>query len=270
MRSFTTLIIGMILTVVAQAQLVSPDVTAKKLAEATPPAFADAESTGSSDAAIDRVKGEVKSILLEIEETDATGVTKRRRSSETFFNRRGDKTKQIYYNYFGDPQTVTIYGYIDGDRVSKTGVINYENYPHSQPNIPRADPLQDPRYDGRWARTFDSNGKITKIEQIYAGKKTTNHATYTYTPNGFEELWFVKRGELWRKKVVVLDLFGGETSESIYSNAPRPGSDVFHFYTYNSFDSIRNWTKRLVTTKSNPSPDSPGTKYTQHRTITYW
>jgi hypothetical protein len=104
----------------------------KRVEEATPEQLPqDPVATKErSDADDEGLRGAVKTLTEEQEDLSGTWqVQGRHFSSITDFNERGNRTKQIFYDSKAKPYEVRAYGYIDGARVFKSGMIDYESDP---------------------------------------------------------------------------------------------------------------------------------------------
>lgn len=110
----------------------SKAIFAKKIEEATPaslPQFPAAKRL-KSDIENERLKGKVKSVTETEEDFSGTWYSSGvKMSSEEFYNEDGNQIKSISYDYKGNPSDITVFGYINGMRVLKSGSIDYEYNP---------------------------------------------------------------------------------------------------------------------------------------------
>lgn len=95
----------------------------KKITDATPPPLAQspAEKRAGTDVRDEGLKGKVKRV---IEHTQDAGSRKRIIDEENFYDETGNLTKTVHYDE-GYPQFVTVWGYVDGMRVNRSGDIAY-------------------------------------------------------------------------------------------------------------------------------------------------
>lgn len=249
-------------------------IIAKKIDEATPKPLPQSPIVKklSSDAQDDELKGKVKSVS-ETEE-DLTGtwsVSGIKMSSEDFYDENGNKIKRILYDYKGNPMDITIYGYIDGMRVSNYGSVNYEYNPpimaisstNTKPN-----PVQKPsdtRYNTKYEYKYDDKGRLQETVRYRNNGEITGKIVYSYNGNKIEESSFDNDGKLTFKTVKVFDN-KSNLIEKTYSR-PNNSSDSNYTYKYESFDEKGNWTKRVVS-----GIESNGKKqnYIEYRAITYY
>lgn len=247
----------------------------KKIAEATPGPLPQEPivKRPKSDAQDDGLKGRVK--IVATEQTDLLGtwvVDKRKPSSTYYYNERGNLTKKEVYDYRGNPMDITVYGFLDGDRVSSTKSIRYEYDPPpgmAPPSQVGPVPKRDPRYSGKFKYKYDDTGNLREKEMYGNDGKLWLRYVYTLREKQREELAYSSDGSLNQKQVSALDE-KGNVIEEVYFNA-KDGS-VRNRYSYQyQFDSKGNWTKRTtakLVTKDGKSAFEPA--WVTYRTITYY
>jgi hypothetical protein len=222
----------------------------KKVAAATPMSLPQGPIKQlKSDAEREHIKGKVKSIIEEVQEISVDGITKARKlSNEMYFNKNGNLVKSILYNSNGLPTDVTVYGYIDGNRVSRSRDISYET------DLPAAMVMSsgettklnkpDPRYDVRYVYKYDKLGFLTDRFSYSNDGKLLTHRAYKRKGNKVEELMRSRNGALELIALITVDAEGNEIEE-IHYNAPLEGWNTIYNRRY-EFDDKGNWIKRTT------------------------
>jgi hypothetical protein len=112
----------------------------KQIADATPDPLPQEPPTAKpkSDAEDQELKGKVKSVVMEDEDKSGIWEVQGRKRSHLYeFNSAGNLTRDLMYDYKGNPADVTVYGYIDGARVSNSKFIQHEYNPPPPMMLPR-------------------------------------------------------------------------------------------------------------------------------------
>ncbi|HEV7859850.1 MAG TPA: hypothetical protein VGO91_14635, partial [Pyrinomonadaceae bacterium] len=220
----------------------------RKIAEATPgplPQEPVAQKL-KSDAEDDGLKGKVKTIFSD--EEDLTGtwtVIGRKPHARAYYNERGNLTKEEAFDYRGNVSNITVYGYIDGERASKYGYIQYEYDPPpmmmpAAPGQPK--PIHDKRYTNKYRYKYDDKGKL--IERLNYGNDGKLRSRYVYLYNGNQkEGQYYSDDELYRKELMTLDAQGNEIERT--SIEQKPNMTTKYSYTY-EFDAKGNWIKKTT------------------------
>lgn len=79
-----------------------------------------------SDAKEENLNGKVSKIIEESENITNDVAKKNRKISQTReYNKEGNLTKVVRIDYRGNPDSIEVYGFIDGKRVSRTGYVKY-------------------------------------------------------------------------------------------------------------------------------------------------
>jgi YD repeat-containing protein len=250
--------------------------TERRIAEATPSPLPQEPAARKlkSDAEDEGLKGRVKTVFTE--EQDLSGkwtVQKRKPSSTDYYNEQGSLTKNESYDYMGNLFEITVYGYIDGERVSNYKDIEHEYNPPpiavaSAPGS-KAESKFDPRYATKYGYKYDDAGRLVE-EMLYGsnGKLWTKYV-YNYKGNQKETLAYDEEGtinpkhSLNQKHVATLDARGNEVEESYY-DVSKNTVDEKYSYTY-EFDARGNWIKR--TTSKWVKKD--GKEYFEPYSVTY-
>lgn len=204
-----------------------------------------------SDAEDEEIKGNVMSVTGETQDISGTGSGNDKHLSYIeSFNEKGNFLKRLTFDYMNNPSDVTVYGYLNGARVSKTNSINYEYNP--PPAMAPSGPVK-PAPNARDVRISDSytykyvEGKLSEMQMYYNTGKPGMRYTYTRTGNTLEKLAFDDKGELNQKYVYRLDKAGNEVEDLRIDLTPqRYYGDEKFIFKYDSFDHKGNWTKRTA------------------------
>lgn len=203
-------------------------------------------STLKSDVVNENLKSKVKKIVEEIESVSETGQSEKRRIfSVIFYDEKGNRTRSEGYGDSKFPTEVTVYGFIDGERVSKTGAIKFEFAPPppaSSTNNPKTPP--DLRYDTKYTYKYE-NGKLIEQEFFTNTNQAGSHVYYSYKKDYLEESIYANN-KINRKYVSKLDENGNEVEEIGFDvSKGTPYSDRTYRYIY-KYDSIGNWIERTT------------------------
>jgi hypothetical protein len=244
-----------------------------KIAEAEPDPLPQepVAARAGSDAGDDHLRGDVKTVFQESEDLSGSWtVSGRKPSSMWYYNKGGNLTKQESYDYKGNLFQITVYGYIDGARVSKFKTIqrNYNPPPMMAP--PGAAPSKfDSRYSNKYTFRYDDQKRLIEKTWFLSNGETTTRYAYKYSGNQLETLAYSRDGSLNRRVVATVDDKGNETEETEFEKLDGPSKDKYS-YTY-EFDAKGNWTKRVTlkwVTKDGKASSVP--EYVSYRTITYY
>ncbi|MEK6283867.1 MAG: hypothetical protein AABN95_26235 [Acidobacteriota bacterium] len=226
-----------------------------------------------SDAQDEGLRGRVKTVFTESQDlSGAWTVQTRKPNSMAYYNERGNLTKKESYDYQGNLSDITVYGYLDGARVSDWESIRQEYNP--PPMMIRSPAVEAaPKYDSRYSHkfTFKSDDKKRLTEKTSLGNdgKLWLRYVYNYSGNQREELVYSANGSLNQRYLSLLDDQGNEVEETIFET--RDGSiRSKQQYAY-VFDSHGNWTKRTTSkwvTKDGRSSHEP--QHVYYRTIIYY
>jgi hypothetical protein len=251
-------------------------IVAKRVAEATPQALPQAPifKKLKSDVEDDGMKGKVKSVSLSKEDLTGTwSVSGIKMSIEDFYDEKGNKIKQIFYDYKGNPNEITVYGFIDGMRVSNSGTVNYEDNPTitvpfaigAKPNSV-AKPA-DTRYKTKYEYKYDENKRLKEIIRYRNNGEILRRTVFSYNGNKLEEVWLDgEEGKSTFKSIETYDNKSNLIEQIfIYPNSSSLGSK--YAYTYESFDEIGNWTKRIVKGLEGGKKEQ---HYIEYRAIIYY
>lgn len=229
----------------------------------------------TSDAQDEGLKGNVWKIVEESENKGSnSSVLGRKMSSIEYYDKGGALTQRDSYDYRGNPFEITIYGYIDGKRVSKSKMTSYEYDPPPMmvPAKPssKPEPKRDPRYDYSFDFKYE-NGKIVERQMIFSNGKKGMRYVYKHSPNQFERLVYTEEGTLNQRYVSILDANGNEIEKTNFGLANfHIYGDRKYKYAY-EFDSKGNWIKKVTSTEVKENGVTRWEpSYITYRTITYY
>jgi hypothetical protein len=254
----------------ADAQTKEAQETAK--AEPSPlpqPPVAQRPGTDASD---EGLSGNIRAVLTESEDLSGRwSVLGRKRNSFDTFDEQGNKLKSDFYDYQGNLFQVTVYGFIDGSRVSTFRTIAREYNP---PPLVIASPpggaakKSDPRYGYRFEFKYDDKKRLTEKTWFHSDGAVWLRYVYKYNGSQKAELVYREDGSVSQRYLSTLDDKGNEVEKTFFE--PDGSIRTKESYKY-EFDSKGNWTKRTtskVVTKAGRQQLEP---YSVHyRTITYY
>lgn len=227
-----------------------------------------------SDAADEGLHGRVKSVLTESQELSGTwSMQGRKRDSLDTYNEQGNKIRTESYDHKGNLSDITVYGYIDGHRVSAFNTIEREYNPPPitvtvGPASGATAKKSDNRYQYRFAFKYDDKKRLTAKTWFHSGGDVWLRYVYKYTGNRKEELVYSADGSLNQRYLYTLDEKGNEVEETIFET---DGSiRMKETYTY-EFDAKGNWTKRTTSARVMKEGRERSVPLAVHfRTITYY
>ncbi|HEY5443700.1 MAG TPA: hypothetical protein VIJ87_04365 [Pyrinomonadaceae bacterium] len=246
------------------------DVSAKlaeeaKKAEPTPLPQQPVAQRSGTDATDDGMHGQVKTVLEESQDLSGTwSVQTKKRDSFVQYNEQGNRVRQESYDYKGNLDEITVYGYIDRSRVSDFKMIDKEYNP--PPGVIVAPPgavvkKSDPRYQTKFEFKYDEQKRLIEHRWFHSNGELFLRYVYKYNGAQLEELVYSKDGSLNQRYVSKLDGKGNEIERiSFDTRDNKPGAAYSFVY---EFDAHGNWTKRTASKEGRP-------QYVDFRTITYW
>jgi hypothetical protein len=199
-------------------------------------------------------------------------VQTKKRNSLVQYNDKGNRTRSESYDYKGNLSEITVYGYIDGNRVSHFKSIEHEYNP--PPMVISESPgtvskKWDSRYQYKFAFKYDDKKRLTEKTWFHSNGDLWLRYVYKYTGNQREELVYSADGSLNQHYVSTLDDKGNELEETSFET--RDGSiRSKQSYVYD-FDAKGNWRKRTTSkmvSKDGQAQLEPQSVY--YRTITYY
>ena len=226
-----------------------------------------------TDAGDEGLHGKVKTVFSESQDLSGTwSVQSRKPTGMEYYNEQGNLTKRESYDWKGNLFDITVYGYLDGARVShwKTIPHEYNPPPMMMATVPGA---AKPKYDPRYAYKFDFkyDDKKRLIEKTWIGNdgKLWMRYVYKYSGNQIEEFVYSADGSLNQHYLSVLDEQRNEIEKTIFEVSDGKIRSK-NSYAY-EFDAKGNWTKQTSSkwvTKDGRSFYEPASVY--YRTITYY
>ncbi|MBA2737460.1 MAG: hypothetical protein H0U50_11820 [Pyrinomonadaceae bacterium] len=227
----------------------------------------DAEDAG--------LKGKVKKIVSESEDLSGTWAKQgRKMSSIEYYNEQYNLTRHESFDYKGNPFQISVWGYIDGARVSNSVMIRYEYDPPPMAIPVSPDRTEKPKSDNRYEYKHEykyENEKLVEKRLYYNNGKSGNRAVYNFKGNQIEELIYTGDGELNQKYIVTLDEKGNEIEQINFDISKQQFyGDRKYSYTY-EFDAKGNWIRRTTlkwTAENGKSLYKPSSA--SYRTITYF
>lgn len=198
-----------------------------------------------SDAEDDNLKGKVKTVVEEDHDLSGTWQSQvRHRSSMEIFNELGDLVERISFDSTGHPFEVTVYGYIDGARVSKSKTLKGGTGFTITAAGPRDAKPRDPRYGYKRLYKY-SAGRLSEMKLIMNDGDLWMTYAYEYQGDVKTQLVYSQNGKLNQKYGYKLDSKGNPIEYFRYDAFKDPEKiDRSYRYRYDSFDSQGNWTKR--------------------------
>lgn len=225
-----------------------------------------------TDASDEGLRGPVKTVLTESDDLSGTwSVQGRKKNSFDTYNEQGNKLRTELYDYKGNLDRITVYGFIDGHRVSVSKTIERDYNPPPVAMAPApgaAIKKSDPRFDNRYEFKYDEKKRLTEKTWLQSNGDVWLRYVYKYTGNQKEELVYSENGSLNQRYLYTLDDKGNKIEQTFFG---RDGSvEEKQAYTY-EFDAKGNWIKRTTSrmlTKNGTAQLQPYSVY--FRTITYY
>ena len=229
-----------------------------------------------TDAQDENLNGKVKTVTKEDQDLSGTWTSQVRHfSSIEDYNEKGNLIKQISFDSSGNPFEITVYGYLNGARVSKYNSIRYEYDPppmmlSTGPSKPDTKP-RETRISYSYGYKY-KDGKLVEMQMFHNDGVPGMRYTYTLKGNILENLVYDEKGKLNQKYVSKLDERGNEIEETNVDVFPsQTYGDRKYVTKYDSFDENGNWTKK---TKSKYVMENGKEVlkpwYVSFRTITYF
>lgn len=249
----------------------------KKFEAMKPPALPQEPISAreTTDAQDENLKGKVKKIVGESEDLSGTwSVQGRKPSSVTYFNEKGNYIERDSYDSQGNPFQITMYGYIDGKRVSNSKTTSYEYDPPqmAMPKSKTEKPIKkaDPNYEYSFEHKY-KDGKLIERQMVFNNGKKGLRYVSNYNGDQVEKLVYTEKDELNQKYLYTFDKNGNEIEQINYglSNYKFYGDRKYR-YEY-EFDEKGNWIKRITSTETTENGlTSFKPSSVSYRTITYF
>ena len=160
--------------------------------------------------------------------------------------REGNKVRTESYDLKNNLSLITVYGYLDGARVSAINLIPREYGPRigSGGGGVRSNKPMDPRYNRRFEYKYDEKNRLTErtefsVTVIFRG------VTCTSTKGTKRGAALHENGSLNSRRVEVLDDKGNPIEATVFDPDGSVVAKTSHSY---EFDSHGSWIKRTSTT----------------------
>lgn len=248
---------------------------AKRLEEGEPAALPQTPVAAKqkSDAEDRNLKGKVKSVVEDNQPVN----DKRRRYSEDHYNDKGNLVREISYT-MGYPDTIIVWGYIDGNRVNNSGYIEYDDdeRPEMKDKIMTINEsvldlnqnARDERYDTKFTYKYNDDGRLIEESRFENNGKLFRRRVNNYKGNQRDDIFYGADGSQWSKKTETLDKNGNVIEEISYDDAGKIDSKYIFKY---EFDAQGNWIiQRAFEAKKVKGKIVSQPMWVSHRTITYY
>jgi hypothetical protein len=216
-----------------------------KLAEPKPLPQSPVSDKPFSDAHDNNLKGKVKSIIEEYQEAPNK---KREKWSEEYYNEQGNLTRQVGYG-FGYPNYITVWGYIDGNRVDDENQTNigFDDDPKQGMSIIQDATAEykalpkDARYGTKYTYKYNSDGQLAEKTTYFNSGVKSLIETFIYTGNRRETTErheYPENHKYSAKSIQIYDKNGDLIEETQYDYEGKFMSKTS--YTY-ELDTKGNW-----------------------------
>ncbi len=250
---------------------------AKRIEDATPRSLPQLPRAPKlrTDAEDERLKGKIRTVVKESEDLSGTWSQQGRHyNSITDFDEGGDYVKAIYFSSNGNPYEVTVYGYLDGSRVSLSQAIYQDSGIISSASPADRAIMVRPASDSRYSRKYEykyADGKLSEMQMIQNNGEKGMRYVYNYMQTRMEKLAYGYDGKLNQKYITVFDTRGNEIEwhNIAVINLPRP--ERKYLIRTDTTDQHGNWTKRTflkLVTDSGKIKQEPA--WTEYRALTYY
>jgi len=230
----------------------------------------------TSDAQDDGLKGKVKKVVEESEDRSGTwGVQGRKISSIDYYDQNGSLTQRDSYDSQGNPFQITVYGYINGKRVSNSKTARYEYDPPPAAAPPRSATVDaKAKNDSRYVYSFEykyESGKLVEHQLVYNNGRKGMRYVYKHSQNQVEELVYTDEGKLNQRYVSILDANGHEIEKTHFGLV---NFDIYGDQRYKNtyeLDSAGNWIKKITEKEVKENGvTSWQPAHVSYRTVTYY
>ena len=162
----------------------------------------------------------------------------------TTYNEEGNKVRTESYDFKNNLEQITVYGYLDGNRVSASKFIPREYGPRIGTMGTRSllsNKKMDPRYNQRYEFKYDEKKRLIEQTDFLSNGEISWRRVIKYEGNQKEELFYPDNGSLTQRTVYTFDDKGNVIERTVLTPEGTVRSKVS--YTY-EFDSNGNWTKQ--------------------------
>jgi hypothetical protein len=254
---------------------------AKKIANATPAALPQSPGDGRprTDAQDAGLKGRVQTVIDRQTDTSEPDYPAKTFTREEFYGGDGNRLRVIDWEGVR-PTSVTVFGYLDGMRVSRRGDIDNSECktPSGQPCVVMVQTVpglkdkqvdkRDERYDIRWDYKYDAQGRLAEERHFDNAGELLIRTVYKYeTAKKRTILHYAGGIEPLARTVEMLDNSGNVIEEWLHDEDDK--ISAIRHYSY-KFDRQGNWTLQTVTEKDHGSKSKPKQVSNTRRTISYF
>jgi hypothetical protein len=196
-----------------------------------------------TDAQDENLTGKVKSVIEEFQESVKS---KRMRESEKYFNESGNLIKEVNY-LEGYPESVMVWGYIDGNRVFKSNDIQYAKgerpafrgiMAKAEDNAKDPNAPKDRRYSMSYKYQYNEKGQLTEKRMYQNNGELWSRNVYQFNGNQRINIDYGNDNSEWSRTVEVLDKNGDVIETYQLDENGKPDSQISYTYKY---DSNENW-----------------------------
>jgi YD repeat-containing protein len=251
----------------------------KKIADATPAALPQSPSDGrtSNDLQTENLRGRVKSVSYSYADSGSRDFPKARLMHEDFYDEAGNRVRGVDWDGAW-PTNVTVFGYIDGMRVSRARTVEYAaaERPPSEGCVPlvhtiaeAAPPAADERYGIRWLYKYDDRGRLIEETHFNNRGDILTRTAYNYeTDSRRVMLHYASGPEPLAKIVEIIDPRHGHVVEE-HLHDEDGQVNLIRYFSY-KFDKYGNWTEQRTTERSPSDTGRAKHSATAYRKITYF
>lgn len=162
-----------------------------------------------SDASDEGLRGPVKSVRTEHQHSPETRLAQMGwRYWLTTYNEKGNKVRTESYDFKNNLDQITVYGYLDGNRVSASKFIPREYGPRVGTLGTRSllsNKKKDPRYNLRYEFKYDEKKRLIEQTDFLSNREILWRKVIKYEGNQKEELIYPDNGSLTQRTVYTFD-----------------------------------------------------------------
>lgn len=225
-----------------------------------------------SDASDEGLRGPVKSVRGEHQFISETRLTMDGpRSWVDTYNEKGNKVRSETFDFKNNIVHLTVYGYLDGSRVSASKHIPREDGPRpgrggGLGRSGLSNKKKDPRYDHKYEFKYDDKKRLIEHTDFSSNGEILWRRVFKYEGNQKEEL-INPDYSLTQRNLSILDDKGNVIERTVFAPDGKVRSKVS--FTY-EFDSHGNWTKQTKSWSVVDERLRPFEPTSVLRTITYY
>jgi YD repeat-containing protein len=281
MKLVLPLVFGALLTLTAAAQPAKiRAIAAKKIADSMPAPLAQSPADGRprTDAQDENLRGKVKSVAYRFTDAGSSDYPKLRLMREDFYDGSGNRVRGVDWDDTW-PTVVTVFGYIEGMRVSRSRIVEYAagERPPTATCIPLVHSVVEPeppgadeRYGIRWVYKYDPQGRLVDETHLNNRGAVLTRTTYAHESDTRRVVLNYAGGtEPLAKALEIIDPKHGNVVEEWLYDEDGTHVNSIRIYNY-KFDKRGNWIEQRVTEREPASKRSAKPVWVAMRTITYY